>query len=372
MTSAQVSSSASAGANTSKAATSFGKLFVGQVPAVCTEEMLTPFFAPYGTLLEIKIMRDGSGRSKGCAWVRYETQAMAQAAIDALHEKTTVPPQTNTLQVRYAHNVSGGGNGGGGGGGGGVAKAGTGRPRNNNSAGGNPSGSGATGFTAQASSGGMDGSFPFQQPPFLNPYGATDPSSGYGGAYPNPSQPASAPLQTQNNPYASWQNRGGMGMGGGSFAFGSNGGSFGSQPANLSFPQGQVAWPQFQHQKMPVSPPLLSVFIGNLPLNISQEDLKLAITQRVPRLTITAFHVHHDRRFGFVTFDTPQAAQEAAKILDGMELQDKKCRAEVTQNAPKRQPRRSSGGNMAPGAYPNQQGGYGMAQDGQARGWNYQ
>ena len=86
------------------------KLFVGQVPAVCTEDMLRPLFAPYGDIIEIKVMRDAtSGRSKGCAWVRYTTRAMGQAAIDALNDKHTIPPQTNTLQVRFAedrHNGS--------------------------------------------------------------------------------------------------------------------------------------------------------------------------------------------------------------------------------------------------------------------------
>lgn len=80
-----------------------GKLFVGQVPAVCTEDMLRPVFQPYGDIVEIKIMRDSpGGRSKGCAWVKYATREQAQAAIDALHEQHTIPPQTNTLQVRFA------------------------------------------------------------------------------------------------------------------------------------------------------------------------------------------------------------------------------------------------------------------------------
>ena len=91
-----------AGAAAAAATHQSGKLFVGQVPAVCTEEMLFPVFQPYGSIVEIKIMRDAQGRSKGCAWVRYKSQGEAQAAIEALHEKHAVPPQTNMLQVRYA------------------------------------------------------------------------------------------------------------------------------------------------------------------------------------------------------------------------------------------------------------------------------
>ena len=44
-----------------------GKLFVGQVPAVCTEDMLRPVFQPYGDIVEIKIMRDSPGAAPRAA-----------------------------------------------------------------------------------------------------------------------------------------------------------------------------------------------------------------------------------------------------------------------------------------------------------------
>lgn len=78
------------------------KLFVGQVPAVCTEEQLRPLFGQFGRLLEIKIMRESNGRSRGSAWVRYESEISAQRAIEALNEKHVVPPQTNALRVQFA------------------------------------------------------------------------------------------------------------------------------------------------------------------------------------------------------------------------------------------------------------------------------
>ncbi|KAG8347921.1 putative RNA-binding protein [Trypanosoma vivax] len=78
------------------------KLFVGQVPAMATEKQLYAVFEPYGELLEVKIMRDSLGRSKGSAWVRYEVDEMALSAINALHEKHTIPPQTNPLRVQFA------------------------------------------------------------------------------------------------------------------------------------------------------------------------------------------------------------------------------------------------------------------------------
>jgi len=57
---------------------------------------------PYGTILEISIMRDKYHKSKGCAWVSYSTKSQAESAIDNLHDKHCIPPQTNPLQVRLA------------------------------------------------------------------------------------------------------------------------------------------------------------------------------------------------------------------------------------------------------------------------------
>ncbi|CAD2222270.1 RNA recognition motif. (a.k.a. RRM, RBD, or RNP domain), putative [Angomonas deanei] len=79
------------------------KLFVGQVPGVCTEAQLIPIFEPYGELLEVRIMRErDTHRSKGSAWVRYHTREAATAAIQALHEKYVIPPQTNPIRVQFA------------------------------------------------------------------------------------------------------------------------------------------------------------------------------------------------------------------------------------------------------------------------------
>lgn len=78
------------------------KLFVGQVPAVCTEEQLRPVFEKYGPLLEVKVMREHSGRSKGSAWVRFEKEEHARLAIEHLNEKCIIPPQINPLRVQFA------------------------------------------------------------------------------------------------------------------------------------------------------------------------------------------------------------------------------------------------------------------------------
>eukprot|EP01062_Namystynia_karyoxenos_P007322 TRINITY_DN1257_c2_g1_i1.p1 TRINITY_DN1257_c2_g1~~TRINITY_DN1257_c2_g1_i1.p1 ORF type:complete len:568 (+),score=243.82 TRINITY_DN1257_c2_g1_i1:243-1946(+) len=80
------------------------KLFVGQVPGVCTEEMLQPLFQGFGNVLEVSIMRDKTtNRSKGSAWVVYEDRTSAETAIQMLHDQHIIPPQTNPLQIKFAN-----------------------------------------------------------------------------------------------------------------------------------------------------------------------------------------------------------------------------------------------------------------------------
>eukprot|EP01059_Diplonema_ambulator_P004735 TRINITY_DN14467_c0_g2_i1.p1 TRINITY_DN14467_c0_g2~~TRINITY_DN14467_c0_g2_i1.p1 ORF type:complete len:436 (+),score=116.70 TRINITY_DN14467_c0_g2_i1:479-1786(+) len=79
------------------------KLFVGQVPAICSEDQLSAIFGQFGEILDISIMRDKTtGRSKGSAWVVFEDASAAEDAIATLHDKHSIPPQSNSLQIRYA------------------------------------------------------------------------------------------------------------------------------------------------------------------------------------------------------------------------------------------------------------------------------
>eukprot|EP00755_Sulcionema_specki_P039497 Sspe_Gene.112917::Locus_96793_Transcript_1_1_Confidence_1.000_Length_444::g.112917::m.112917 len=79
------------------------KLFVGQVPAICSEDQLSAIFGQFGEIADISIMRDKiSGRSKGSAWVTFVEASAAEDAINTLHDKHSIPPQSNSLQIKYA------------------------------------------------------------------------------------------------------------------------------------------------------------------------------------------------------------------------------------------------------------------------------
>lgn len=323
----------------------FGKLFVGQVPAVCTEEMLTPLFQPYGTLLEIKIMRDSQGRSKGCAWVRYETQAQAQAAIEALHEKHTIPPQTNMLQVRYAQSRNSAAAGVPGVGG--VDAKGEKRAQSNGAGSAGPAAGRRNDFKNQRNNGGngpfnpmmMNGGGHF--PPFggqYNPAAAAaaaaafgaygmGPGFGAGMMYPNPMMGMGWPNPLLQGHFGPWGGLGGPAGGFDQFAWPQGGGGHGGHGGSNGAHNGGA--------RLKRSPPGSSCFVGNLPPTVSPNDLRNIFLSQMPNANITQTSIHRDKRFGFITFATPEEAAQASQKLTGYLVGENKIRVEVTQNEPK-------------------------------------
>ena len=109
--------------------------FAYQVPSTATEVDLQGILQVYGYLQEVHILRDSQGtnmilqlkhsqlqqlrcfpirclsfllnigRSKGCAFVTYQTAESAQAAIAGVHDKVFLPGDMRgkPLQVRYAN-----------------------------------------------------------------------------------------------------------------------------------------------------------------------------------------------------------------------------------------------------------------------------
>lgn len=60
------------------------KLFVGNLPYAVTEDQLADLFGQHGQIKEIKLIIDRmTGRSKGIAFVEFEDEAEATAAMNA-------------------------------------------------------------------------------------------------------------------------------------------------------------------------------------------------------------------------------------------------------------------------------------------------
>jgi len=75
-------------------------LFVGQVPKTADEEDVRVLFEPYGEIVEFHISRKGS--VSGCAFVKFKKWSEAEAAMDALHGRYTLPDAKNPLVVKFA------------------------------------------------------------------------------------------------------------------------------------------------------------------------------------------------------------------------------------------------------------------------------
>lgn len=53
----------------------------------CDNERLHEIFAKVGTILSVKVVRNIDGSSRGYGFVQFETEELADAAMDAFHDK---------------------------------------------------------------------------------------------------------------------------------------------------------------------------------------------------------------------------------------------------------------------------------------------
>lgn len=82
------------------------KLFVGQLPPEAAENDLMPLFAQFGAIMNLMVLRKpGQSASKGCAFVTYQSQDQAEAAIQALNGQATLPGDSRQkpILVHYAN-----------------------------------------------------------------------------------------------------------------------------------------------------------------------------------------------------------------------------------------------------------------------------
>nr|GMD86474.1 RNA-binding protein BRN1 [Ipomoea batatas] len=79
------------------------KLFVGQVPKHMTEAQLLAMFKEFAIVDEVNIIKDKATRaSRGCCFVICPSREEADKAVNACHNKKTLPGAASPLQVKYA------------------------------------------------------------------------------------------------------------------------------------------------------------------------------------------------------------------------------------------------------------------------------
>jgi hypothetical protein len=59
------------------------KLFIGMLPRTVGEDGLRAIFQPYGSIIEVVVLREPDGSSRGCAFVKYHRREDAVNAINA-------------------------------------------------------------------------------------------------------------------------------------------------------------------------------------------------------------------------------------------------------------------------------------------------
>lgn len=88
------------------------KLFVGNIPFNTTEEVIVNLFSEHGNVVDAALIVDRmSGRSKGIAFITFETEEEAKAAIEALngHELEERALVVNVARPRVPRDNSRGG-----------------------------------------------------------------------------------------------------------------------------------------------------------------------------------------------------------------------------------------------------------------------
>ncbi len=76
------------------------KLYVGNLPFNTTEEDLRTMFSQAGTVVSVSLIKDrDTGRSRGFAFVEFNTQAEAEKAVSLFNN---TPLDNRTLKVNLA------------------------------------------------------------------------------------------------------------------------------------------------------------------------------------------------------------------------------------------------------------------------------
>ncbi|KAL5561583.1 hypothetical protein UlMin_031330 [Ulmus minor] len=78
------------------------KLFVGMLPKNVSEAEVSTLFSEYGTIKDLQILRGSQQTSKGCAFLKYETKEQALAALEAIDGKHKMEGSSVPLVVKWA------------------------------------------------------------------------------------------------------------------------------------------------------------------------------------------------------------------------------------------------------------------------------
>ncbi|CAI5524610.1 unnamed protein product [Closterium sp. Naga37s-1] len=302
------------------------KLFVGMLPKAVTAEQLTAVFSQYGTVIDINVLKPAPHITRGSAFVKFQSYAQAQAAIDALNGKHRLEEGGVPMAVKWAdtdkekmarkaHRMGPPA----------PAAAALGMGPSPPGLYSSPlmgSAPGAAFFLPPSTAPSLYGS-PMQ--PQLQQYGGMDLASLYQPQPPAMPQPqphdmyAMPPPATQHyhtdGAAAAMAGGGGGGGGGGGIGGPVGGYQLGAVPSATA-----VAAAVRQALAQKEGPPGANIFVYNIPPEWRDHDLTTAFVEFGNVLSARVFidkNTGLSKNFGFVSYDAAEAAQAAIAVMDG-------------------------------------------------------
>ncbi|CAJ1327744.1 unnamed protein product [Effrenium voratum] len=82
------------------------KLFVGNLPADISQEVITQVFGTYGSVTNVHVMAGKSKSGQSCAFVEYSSPSEAETAVLTLHDKYEIRPGEGNISVKFANSGS--------------------------------------------------------------------------------------------------------------------------------------------------------------------------------------------------------------------------------------------------------------------------
>lgn len=330
------------------------KLFVGMLPKNVTEVEVSELFSQFGTIKELQILRGSQQTSKGCAFLKYETKEQAVAAIEALNgihkmEGSTVPlviKWADTEKERQARKVQ---------------KAQSQNVANADSTQ-NPALFGAlpmgymspyNGYGYQAP--GTYGLMPYRLPQVQNPHAFHNliPPVNQGNTTRGvtPDLTPGMALRNYAMPSASYMGSAYPAVHGVQYPMAYPGGMMGSRPS--SGPTSPVPLAVVNSHSAPSSsvgvssggqiegPPGANLFIYHIPQEFGDQELANAF-QTYGRVLSAKVFVDKatgvSKCFGFVSYDSPAAAQSAINMMNGYQLAGKKLKVQLKRDNKQNKP----------------------------------
>ncbi|KAL0927892.1 hypothetical protein M5K25_002114 [Dendrobium thyrsiflorum] len=315
------------------------KLFIGMLPKNVTDAEVSTLFSDYGNIKELQILRGSPQTSKaGCAFLKYETKEQALAALDALNGKHKMNGSNIPLVVKWAD---------------------TEKERLARRA-----------QKAQSKASGVSHTNSLQQPSIYGalPMGYISPYNGFGyqgpGTYGLVQYPL-ASLQdqaayvenafrgvshdlsmfTRPRNFATMQSAGYVGSGypgsgypsvpGLQYPLGYQGSMMSPRPSGNSHVNNnliQASITSTSSGGQIEGPPGANLFIYHIPQEYGDQELSDAFQGFG---TVLSAKVYLDKAtgfskcFGFVSFDSPAAAQDAINVMNGYQLGGKKLKVQL-------------------------------------------